>query len=69
MVEVWTHLSTAYAKVAPQLCEKAEYYAKVSYKICIGEDETFDEKVGRVVHQAIFEGTDLGTAFRRMNVR
>ena len=69
MVEVWTHLWTAYAKVAPQLCKKAEEYARVSYKICIGEDETFDEKVGRIVHQAIFEGTDLATAFQRMNVR
>lgn len=69
VVEVWTHLWTAYAKVAPQLCKKAEECARVSYKICIGEDETFDEKVGRVVDQAILEGTDLGTAFQRMNLR
>lgn len=68
VIEVWTHLWTAYAQVAPHLCKKAEQYARVSYKICIGEDVTFDEKVGRMVHEAISEGIDLGTAFQQLKM-
>ena len=54
------HLWTAYAQVAPDLCKKAEERAKITYKICIGDDDTFDEKYGKLAHQAIFEGIDLG---------
>ena len=68
VIEVWTHLWTAYAQVAPHLCQKAEQYARISYKICIGEDETFDEKVGRLAHAAIFEGQDLGAAFQQLKM-
>jgi len=57
-------LWTAYTQVAPDLCEKAEEYAKVTYKICIGEDDTFDEKYGKLAHQAMFEGIDLGESFQ-----
>ena len=68
VIEIWTHLWIAYGEVAPHLCKKAEEYARVSYKICIGEDETFDEKVREIVRGTMFQGTDLGTAFQRMNV-
>ncbi len=64
VIQAWVHLWTAYAQVAPDLCKKAEEYAKISYKICIGEDETFGEKYGRLAHQAIFEGKDLVELFQ-----
>ncbi|KAL8694772.1 MAG: hypothetical protein Q9218_000618 [Villophora microphyllina] len=66
LVQAWVHLWTAYAQVAPQLCSKAEEYAKTTYKICVGEDDTFDEKYGKLAHRAIFEGADLTEAFQSM---
>lgn len=64
LIQIWVHLWTAYAQVAPDLCKKAEEYAKITYRICIGEDDTFDEKYGKLAHQAMFEGIDLGEAFQ-----
>lgn len=29
----------------PELCEKAEEYASTTYRICVGEDDTFEEQV------------------------
>ncbi|KAL2036485.1 hypothetical protein N7G274_010801 [Stereocaulon virgatum] len=66
LIQIWIHLWTAYAQVAPGLCKKAEEYAKVTYKICIGEDDTFDETYGKLAHEAMFEGVDLGEAFQSM---
>ncbi len=63
LIEVWVHLWTAYAQVAPDLCKKAEEYAKITYKICIGEDVTFDEKIGNRARRVMFEGVDLREAF------
>lgn len=40
-------LSYAYRYVAPELVSQAEAYARISYKICIGEDETFDKTSGK----------------------
>ena len=68
VLETWTHLWTACGKVAPHLCEKAEEYARISYKICIGEDDTFDETVGKVARETMLQGADLGTAFMKMNL-
>ena len=48
LIQIWVHLWTAYAQVAPDLCNKAEEYAKITYSICIGEDDTFDEKYGKL---------------------
>lgn len=56
VVETWVHLWVVYAKLAPNLCSKCEEYARVAYKICIGEDETFDEHYGRVAKKAICDG-------------
>ena len=64
LIQTWVHLWTAYAHLAPDLCQKAEEYAKITYRICIGEDDTFDEKYGRLAHQAMFEGRELGEAFQ-----
>lgn len=65
LIETWVHLWTAYeclVPLRPELCEKAEEYARTTYKICIGEDETFEEKVGREAKKAIHQVGDLGMA-------
>ena len=64
LIQTWVHLWTAYAHVALDLCQKAEEYAKITYRICIGEDDTFDEKYGKLARQAMFEGRELGEAFQ-----
>lgn len=46
VLEVWLILWTAYAIVAPEHAGMAEACAKTTYKICIGEDSTFDQEVG-----------------------
>ena len=48
LIECWMLLSGAYHVVAPDLETQAEEYAKISYKICVGEDETFDETYGKL---------------------
>ncbi|KAL8713675.1 MAG: hypothetical protein Q9220_002201 [cf. Caloplaca sp. 1 TL-2023] len=68
LIKTWVYLWTAYAQVAPDLCKKAEEYAKITYKICVGEDLTFDEKYGKLAHQAIFEGVDLDEAFQSLTL-
>ncbi|KAI9878412.1 MAG: hypothetical protein M1830_000932 [Pleopsidium flavum] len=47
VIEAWVHLWTAYAYVAPELCGKAEECARIAYRVCIGEDTTFDENYGK----------------------
>ena len=64
LIQTWVHLWTAYAHVAPDLCEKAEEYAKVTYRVCIGEDDTFDDRYGMLARQAMFEGKELGGLFQ-----
>ena len=66
VIETWTHLWTAWDKVAPRLCGKAEEYARISYRMCVGEDDTFDETVGRMARECMRQGKDLGTAFMKM---
>ena len=67
-IETWTHVWTACDKVAPHLCDKAEEYAKISYRICMGEDDTFDETVGKMARESMRQGGDLGTAFMEMTL-
>ena len=65
LIEIWVYLWTAYEYLLPrrpELYEKAEEYARITYKICIGEDETFEEKVGREVKKAIHKVGDIGMA-------
>lgn len=70
LIEIWTHLWTAGARVAPHVCRTAEECARVAYRVGIGEDETFDETVGERAREAMAGGgVDLGTAFERMRVR
>lgn len=47
LVGCWMCLSRAYREAAPDLEIQAEGYARITYKICVGEDETFDETYGR----------------------
>lgn len=46
VIEAWVHLWNVYAAFKPQLAEKAGAYARIAYRICIGEDVTFDETCG-----------------------
>lgn len=46
LIDCWMLLAGAYRVVAPDLEAQAKDYAKVTYKICIGEDETFEEVYG-----------------------
>ncbi|KAJ5198589.1 uncharacterized protein N7498_007706 [Penicillium cinerascens] len=43
LVPCWMSLANCYRKVAPGLEDQAKKYAKITYRICVGEDETFDE--------------------------
>ncbi len=54
VIETWIHLWTAYAVVAPHLCQGAEESARISYRICVGEDVTFEESCGQKARQAIY---------------
>ncbi|KAJ5812101.1 TPR domain protein [Penicillium riverlandense] len=47
LVDCWMFLARGYSQVAPELEAKAEHYAKLTYRICVGEDETFHETYGR----------------------
>lgn len=47
LVPCWMTLANSYRKVAPGLEDQANKYAKITYRICVGEDETFDEVYGR----------------------
>ncbi|KAF8850697.1 SET domain-containing protein [Acephala macrosclerotiorum] len=48
LIECWMLLSNAYRLVAPDLEAQAEEYARISYRICVGEGETFDETYGKL---------------------
>lgn len=49
LVGGWIALSRAYRLVAPDLEPAARAYAKICYKICVGEDETFEETYARAL--------------------
>jgi hypothetical protein len=53
IVETWVQLWVAYATVAPELCADAEICARICYKICIGEDETFEDSYGKKARKAM----------------
>lgn len=48
VVGCWMILCRAYQELAPNLVSQAEEYARVSYRICVGEDETFDQTYSRL---------------------
>lgn len=48
LIECWIILVLAYSDLAkPGLSGQAEMYAKMSYKMSVGEDESFDETYGQ----------------------
>lgn len=52
--------------MAPHLCSKAETMARTCYRICVGEDETFDSKYGVVAKRAILGAGDLVTDMEKL---
>ncbi|KAJ5312810.1 hypothetical protein PENANT_c007G08348 [Penicillium antarcticum] len=48
VVGCWMILSGAYETVAPGLEAQAKQYARISYRICVGEDSTFEETYGKL---------------------
>ncbi|KAF3391247.1 hypothetical protein F1880_007849 [Penicillium rolfsii] len=48
VVGCWMILCHAFQEFAPTLASQAEGYARVSYKICVGEDETFNQTYSRL---------------------
>jgi hypothetical protein len=48
VVGCWMILCHAFQEFAPTLAAQAEAYARISYKICVGEDETFDKTYSRL---------------------
>lgn len=48
VVGCWMILCNAFRELAPTLASQAEEYARVSYRICLGEDETFDQTYSRL---------------------
>lgn len=48
VVGCWMLLAGAYHLMAPMLEPQAEVYAKISYRVCVGEDETFDQTYGKL---------------------
>ncbi len=53
VIETWIHLWTAYARLAPHLCQGAEECARISFRICVGEDVAFEESCKKMPRQAI----------------
>ncbi|RMJ29057.1 hypothetical protein PHISP_00137 [Aspergillus sp. HF37] len=45
LVGCWMILSGLYREVAPDYAAKAKGYATLTYRICVGEDETFESTV------------------------
>ena len=71
LIETWLHLWLSYGllrPLQPMLGARAEHYAKITYRICIGEDESFEEKVGSVARRILNGGGDLGMAFASLSM-
>ena len=68
VVEAWVHLWVAYARLAPELCTEAESCARIAYKICVGEDGTFDRTYGKMARQAISNEKDLVESLQALSI-
>ncbi|RAL00975.1 TPR domain protein [Aspergillus ibericus CBS 121593] len=51
LVGCWMILCRMYCDVAPDLADQAEDYARTTYRICVGEDETFGDTYSRFSNQ------------------
>lgn len=49
VIMCWMNLSSLYRDLVPnlKLADQAEEYAKMAYRMCVGEDETFDDTYSR----------------------
>ncbi|RDW63192.1 TPR domain protein [Aspergillus mulundensis] len=49
LIGCWMNIAAAYRTLAPEskLADQAEEYARITYRICVGEDETFDDTYSR----------------------
>ncbi|KAL2810626.1 hypothetical protein BJX63DRAFT_444568 [Aspergillus granulosus] len=47
LVRCWMILCRAYCDLAPELASQAEDYARITYRMCVGEDETFEDTYSR----------------------
>ncbi|KAL2866146.1 TPR domain protein [Aspergillus lucknowensis] len=52
LVGCWMILCRAYCDLAPDLASQAEGYARITYKMCVGEDETFEDTYSRFSKRA-----------------
>ncbi|KAL8823300.1 MAG: hypothetical protein Q9191_005988 [Dirinaria sp. TL-2023a] len=68
VVEAWVHLWVAYAQLAPELCEKAQSCARIAYKICVGEDWTFDRVYGGMAQKAIAKEKDPVESLQELSI-
>ena len=71
LIETWVHLWLSYGLLRPRqpmLGARAEQYAKITYRICVGEEESFEEKVGSVARTILNGGGDLGMAFMSLRM-
>lgn len=46
VIDYWVVLTRSYRSIAPELEAQAKAYLKTCYKICVGEDETFEPVYG-----------------------
>lgn len=68
LIETFMHLWIAhYANGAPAIGRRSKEYARIAYKIVVGEDKTFGERYGNLGHRAMFEGADLVLALQSMS--
>lgn len=56
VIEAWLSYWAACAIVEPELVGMAEEGARMAYRICVGEDGSFERTVGRRVREAIGRG-------------
>lgn len=52
VVRCWMLIARSSREVVPELEADAERYARISYRICVGEDETFGETYSRLSKRA-----------------
>lgn len=47
LVQCWGILWGAYTVLAPELLAQVDQNARLTYKICVGEDETYEQTYGK----------------------
>ena len=69
VVEAWILLWAAFTNVkALDMAQKALENAKLAYRICVGDDSTFDKVYGKFMRVIVVGGFELGPAFSRLGL-